>query len=249
MNDSPVFKNRITQASRSKESRIILALDLTDRNDLLAATLGTMSSLEEHICAVKLNFPVILPLSRSELLQVNQLAHSYGLQSIADIKLNDIPSTNELAIIHLSRMGFDALTVNPFIGPESLEATVLQAHEVSCGVLALVYMSHPGARFGFGSHLLEGKDHAMPVYRKFFEYSVNSQVDGVVVGANQTEILKEISCSASSIPIYSPGLGVQGGDAKLARDNGTDYFIVGRTIVQSQDPIATVTRLRETLNH
>lgn len=235
------------QACRLKRSRIILAIDLTDGPDLQAA-IRTISSLEEHICAVKLNFHLILPLSRSELLQINGLAHSYGLQSIADIKLNDIPSTNEVAIAHLAKMGFDAFTVNPFIGPDGLEATVLQAHGLECGILALIYMSHAGAHFGFGANLLEGNNQVTPIYRRFLEYAINSQVDGMVIGANQTHILKEVSCRANKIPIYSPGLGVQGGDAKQASISGTDYFIVGRAIIQSKEPIRAITQLRETLN-
>jgi orotidine-5'-phosphate decarboxylase len=225
-----------------------LAVDLTDVPDLQAA-IRTISSLEEHICAVKLNFHLILPLSRSELLQINELAHSYGLQSIADIKLNDIPSTNQVAITHLAKMGFDAFTVNPFIGPDGLEATVLQAHGLECGILALIYMSHAGAHFGFGANLLEGNNQVTPIYRRFLEYAINSQVDGMVIGANQTDILKEVSSRADKIPIYSPGLGVQGGDAKQASISGTDYFIVGRTIIQSKEPIRAITQLRETLNH
>ncbi len=249
MIDSIVFNDRINQAGRLKRSRIILAVDLTDRPDLQEATIRTISSLEEHICAVKFNFHLILPLSRSELLQINRLAHSYGLQSIADIKLNDIPSTNEVAITHLAKMGFDAFTVNPFIGPDGLEATVLHAHELGCGILALIYMSHPGAHFGFGAHLSEGDNQVTPVYRRFFENATSSQVDGMIIGANQADILKELSCKADKIPIYSPGLGAQGGDAKQASISGTDYFIVGRSIIQSKDPIMAITHLRETLNH
>jgi orotidine-5'-phosphate decarboxylase len=249
MIDSLGFKSRIGEAGRLKGSRIILALDLADSPNLHEVTLRTISSLEGHICAVKLNFHLILPLSRSELLQVNRLAHSYGLQSIADVKLNDIPSTNEHAITQLSMMGFDAVTVNPFIGPEGLQDTVLQAHKLMAGVLALVYMSHKGARFGFGSTLLESNDHTIPIYQKFIEYSVDSKVDGIVVGANQVEILKEISCGANKIPIYSPGVGVQGGDVKLASESGTDYFIIGRNIVQSEDPVGVITGLREILDH
>ena len=71
----------------------------------------------------------------------------------------------------------------------------------------------------------------------------------MVIGANQTDILKEVSSRADKIPIYSPGLGVQGGDAKQASISGTDYFIVGRTIIQSKEPIRAITQLRETLNH
>ncbi len=36
--------------------------------------------------------------------------------------------------------------------------------------------------------------------------------------------------------IYSPGVGVQGGDAKKALDAGSTYLIVGRSIYNADDP-------------
>jgi orotidine-5'-phosphate decarboxylase len=38
------------------------------------------------------------------------------------------------------------------------------------------------------------------------------------------------------IPIYAPGVGVQGGQAALARKAGARYLIVGRDITLSSDP-------------
>jgi orotidine-5'-phosphate decarboxylase len=247
MVDSAAFSHRITQASIIKRSRIILALDLTDRPDLNEFALKTISQFEGYICAIKLNFHLILPLSSSELSEVNRLVHSYDLQSIADIKLNDIPSTNKIAISHLSSMGFDAITVNPFIGTAGLRAVVVHAHELKSGILALVYMSHIGAQAGFGINFLGSNSQATSLYQKFFQDAVACRVDGVIVGANRLEILKEISCKKDRIPIYSPGVGVQGGNIKQAANSGTDYFIIGRSIIGSKDPLKTAKNLQHQL--
>jgi orotidine-5'-phosphate decarboxylase len=245
--ESAGFSHRITEASIIKRSRIILALDLTDRSDLNEFALQTISQLESYICAIKLNFHLILPLSGSELSEVNRLVHSYNLQSIADIKLNDIPSTNKIAISHLSSMGFDATTVNPFIGTAGLRAVVVQAHELNSGILALVYMSHIGAQAGFGINFVGSNSQVTSLYQKFFQDAVACRVDGVIVGANRLEILKEISCKKDRIPIYSPGVGVQGGNIKQAVNSGTDYFIIGRSIIGSKDPLKTAKTLQHQL--
>jgi orotidine-5'-phosphate decarboxylase len=245
--ESAGFSHRITEASMIKRSRIILALDLTDRSDLNEFALRTISQLESYICAIKLNFHLILPLSGSELSEVNRLVHSYNLQSIADIKLNDIPSTNKIAISHLSSMGFDATTVNPFIGTAGLRAVVVQAHELNSGILALVYMSHIGAPAGFGINFVGSNSQVTSLYQKFFQDAVACRVDGVIVGANRLEILKEISCKKDRIPIYSPGVGVQGGNIKQAANSGTDYFIIGRSIIGSKDPLKTAKTLQHQL--
>ena len=247
MVDSAAFSQRITEVSSIKRSRIILALDLTQRSNLESA-LKTISLLEKYICAIKVNFHLILPLSSSELSEVNRLVHSYGLQSVADIKLNDIPSTNKIAISHLSRMGFDAVTVNPFIGAAGLRAVVVQAHRLRRGIIALVYMSHVGARLGFGINFLGSNNQVTSLYQKFFQDSTACGVDGVIVGANRLEILKEISCKKDGIPIYSPGLGTQGGNIKHAAISGADYFIIGRSIIGSKDPLKTVKSLQHQLH-
>jgi len=233
----------MTEVSSIKRSRIILALDLTHKSNLHSA-LTTISLLEGCICAIKLNFHLILPLSGSELSEVNRLVHSYGLQSIADIKLNDIPSTNKIAISHLLHMGFDAITVNPFIGEAGLRAVVGQAHGLKGGIIALVYMSHVGARLGFGINFLASNNQVTSLYQKFFQDAMACRVDGVIVGANRLKILKEISLKKDGIPIYSPGLGTQGGNIKKAAISGADYFIIGRSIIDSKDPLKTAKSLQ-----
>jgi orotidine-5'-phosphate decarboxylase len=245
---SHAFSQRMTEVSSIKGSRIILALDLTHRTNLRSA-LKTISLLERYICAIKVNFHLILPLSCYELSEVNRLVHSYGMQSVADIKLNDIPSTNKIAISHLSRMGFDAVTVNPFIGTVGLRDVVVQAHRLNGGIIALVYMSHVGAPLGFGINFIDSNRQVTSLYQKFFQDAIASGVDGVVIGANRLEILREISHKKSGIPIYSPGLGKQGGSIKHAAKSGADYFMIGRSIIGSKDPVKTAKRLRHQLNN
>jgi orotidine-5'-phosphate decarboxylase len=235
------------EVSSLKRSRIILALDLTQRSYLKTA-LKTISLLERYICAIKVNFHLLLPLSSSELSEINRIAHSYDLQSVADIKLNDIPSTNKIAMSLLSHMGFDAITVNPFIGAGGLRAVVLQAHELNSGVIALVYMSHIGARLGFGVNLLGSNNKVTSLYQKFFQDARACRVDGIIVGANQLKILREISCRKVGIPIYSPGLGPQGGNIKNAAISGADFFIIGRSIIGSKYPLKTTKSLQHQIN-
>lgn len=207
----------------------MLALDSPAfRRNLLSFASKTIRAVEQHICAVKMNFHIILPLSAPEISRINKLVHSCGLQSIADIKLNDIENTNEVALDYLTRMGFDAVIANPFIGKAGLAAVVQKAHRTNAGIIALVYMSHPGAKEGFG---LEVGGRAL--YREFLERAVNAEADGLIVGATQLDILRQV---AKQLPVYSPGIGAQGGDATQAIKNGADYLIIGRSIVDSNQP-------------
>jgi orotidine-5'-phosphate decarboxylase len=56
------FRTRIKNSSR--KSRIILANDLDDKNvgRLESKTISNIRRLHEHLCAIKLNFQIMLPL-------------------------------------------------------------------------------------------------------------------------------------------------------------------------------------------
>ena len=55
------FCQRIDACSKSKNSKIVLAIDPLPRTDLLDFAKMLINLLEEHICAIKLNFHLILP--------------------------------------------------------------------------------------------------------------------------------------------------------------------------------------------
>jgi orotidine-5'-phosphate decarboxylase len=250
MNNAISYRKRIEYCSKSKNSKIVLALDPIFSNNVLSYLDEKINLLQEEICAIKFNFHVILPLSLQELSNVNSTIHSYGLQSIADIKLNDISYTNVVVINQLVSMGFDAVIVNPIIGMDELSRVIGPSHHHNLGVITLVYMSHAGAREGFGLNVVDDSgtsNHESPLYQRLLQYSENCDVDGIIVGGTKVDIINRIS-REKKLPIYSPGLGVQGGDPKIAAKAGTDYFIIGRSITQSRDSLKSARLLRKQIN-
>ena len=250
MNNAISYRKRIEYCSKSKNSKIVLALDPIFSNNVLSYLDEKIILLQEEICAIKFNFHVILPLSLQELSNVNRTIHSYGLQSIADIKLNDISYTNVVVINQLVSMGFDAVIVNPIIGMDELSRVIGPSHHYNLGVITLVYMSHAGAREGFGLNVVDDSgtsNHESPLYQRLLQYSENCDVDGIIVGGTKVDIINRLS-REKKLPIYSPGLGVQGGDPKIAAKAGTDYFIIGRSITQSRDSLKSARLLRKQIN-
>src|SRR5437899_1691992 len=157
------FRKRM-RISSSDKSWVILANDLNENkmDKLESRTLTNIKTLNKYLCAIKLNFHVILPLSKTSLTKINRTAHDVGLQTIADIKLNDIGNTNKIAMERLWECGFDAVIVNPIMGPKNLKELVDTSHKDKHGIIALVHMSHPGAKLGYG---LRVKD---PITSKMF---------------------------------------------------------------------------------
>lgn len=234
------FRERIARAAADKKSPVVLALDPpANKRNLPEFAAKTIRAVEQHVCAIKMNFHLLLPLSAAEISRINRLAHSCGLQSIADIKLNDIENTNEVAVDHLAKMGFDAVIANPFIGKGALGALVQKAHGAGAGVIALVYMSHPGAKEGFGLEV-GGRG----LYRAFLERAADAGADGIVVGATQLDILRQV---AGQLPVYSPGVGAQGGDVAQAVRGGADYLIIGRSIVEAKQPAKVAKEIQDSV--
>ena len=62
--------------NKDKQSNLILAIDpIYGTNNLFSYVLSTITKLGKYLCAIKLNFHVILPLSFTELQKINIVAH------------------------------------------------------------------------------------------------------------------------------------------------------------------------------
>jgi orotidine-5'-phosphate decarboxylase len=238
------FKTRINQSSRN--SRIILANDYDSTNKkIISQTIQNIKTLHKFLCGIKLNFHVLLPLGKKEIIRINKTAHQYGLQTIADIKLNDIGNTNHITSKTLWDFGFDAIIINPIMGPKAIRKIVTEAHKRDKGVIALCHMSAPEAKASYEINVkLSKNSKPKPLYQLFLKWAISNKVDGIIVGATFPKIINDCKkIAGKKLDIYSPGIGTQGGNAKKAIANGSDFLIVGRTILDSKDPVRTVKQL------
>ena len=241
------YRTRIRKSASGK-SRIILANDLENPSvkKLESNTIKNIKTLNKFLCAIKFNFHLILPLGMKSLTKINHVAHDVGLQTIADIKLNDIGNTNQIATEKLWQAGFDAVIVNPIMGPENLQNLIESAHKGDHGIITLVHMSHPGAKLGYGLTVLQQNKKMLKINELFLEWSCSMKADGIVVGATVPEIIKSSYKKAKGrCEIYSPGIGTQGGNLIDAIRSGANYLIVGRTILNAKDPVFEVKKLQE----
>lgn len=242
------FRNRMKKSSSGK-SKIILANDLEHKSveKLESATIKNIKTLNEFLCAIKFNFHLILPLGIKNIKRINKAAHDVGLQTIADIKLNDIGNTNMIAAERLWESDFDAIIVNPIMGPENLKTLVISAHKNNNGVISLVHMSHPCAKLGYGLSIKHSESKKLSkLHELFLEWSLSLKTDGIVVGATVPEIIRIChKKTKGKCEIYAPGVGTQGGDPKKALASGANYLIVGRTIFNAKDPVEEAKKLQE----
>ncbi len=242
------------EASKAKQSSIVLALDFPyqepeARKELLIKAQTVLDLVSPYVCAVKFNHHLTLPLGTFVGVQaLVRQAHEKGLLAIMDGKVNDIGSTNTTIAEYYFEAGFDALISNPFVGwEEGLEPIFDVAHRLERGVILLTYMSHKGAVEGYGQTVCDPQTGAkMKQYLSFAQKALAWTADGVVVGATVPEKIREVySFLGEKVPIYSPGVGAQGGAAEVALKAGARFLIVGREIVQAADPAEQAKRLSQ----
>ena len=237
------FKTRLSQISKSN-GKVILANDYdSSEKNLQNKTIQNIKKLNPYICGIKLNFNLLIPLIYKEIIKINKTAHDYGLQTIADIKLNDIGNTNRVTTEHLWNLGFDAVIANPIMGLDSLKNLVKSSHKEKNGVITLCHMSAPEARLSYDMEIKMGKKQQL--YQLFLNWALTAKVDGIVVGATFPKIIQYCSKQAGkNLSIFSPGVGTQGGNASEVISSGTDYLIVGRTILNAKNPVNVAKELQ-----
>ena len=160
------------------------------------------------------------------LARVMTYARNAGLIVLLDAKRGDIGSTGKayaaglLAGTDPSAAPFasDALTVSPYLGPDTLQPFVDRAHEVEGGLYILVRTSNPQSavfqdRTTDGTTVYEAiGDHVERLNREAPQDNGYGSI-GAVVGATYPQELVALRERMPSTPFLIPGYGSQGGGA------------------------------------
>jgi orotidine-5'-phosphate decarboxylase len=244
----------MAERAKNKESNIVLALDFPfekpeNRRNLFSKANQLLEAVNPYLCAVKFNHHLVLPLGTFDGVQkLVKKAHDEGLMTIMDCKVNDIGTTNQVIAEYYYAAGFDALIANPFIGwEEGLKPIFDVASRLRRGVILLIYMSHKAAVEGYGQTILDAEtEEKLPQYVSFAKKALKHSADGAIVGATYPEKIREVhEILGEKVPIYSPGIGAQGGTAQAALMAGTTYLIVGREITLAKNPAEAAKKTRD----
>ena len=160
------------------------------------------------------------------LARVIRYARSAGLIVICDAKRGDIGTTAEAyargylagADPQAAPWHADALTVNPYLGRDTLEPFVKVAIERGAGIYVLVKTSNPGSA-SFQDRQADGQTiyrHVAQVVEELAEQTAEENgfgCVGAVVGATYPEELAELRAAMPHAPLLVPGYGSQGGAA------------------------------------
>ncbi len=156
------------------------------------------------------------------------------LPVIIDCKRGDIgKSSANYAKQYLENMDYDAITISPYMGFDSVEPFIKYCNaEDAKGVYILVRTSNPGAADFQNRKMEDGRPLYQHVADKVIEWAKDRPGVGAVVGATSLPELGEIlkMFAGKDIPVLVPGVGAQGGSAKnvaaIAREVGFELELL-----------------------
>ena len=215
------FADRLVDAVERKGAPLCVGLDPDPA--LMPAGVGVaqfcrgiVDAVAEHAVAVKPQsafFEAQGPTGWETLAEVCEYARMAGLLVVADAKRGDVPSTDRAYAAAFAPLA-DALTVNPYLGFDSLEPFF--AHE-GLGVLAILKTSNPGSADIQDLPLADGRplwQHIAVLLDRWGEDLVGANGLsrlGAVVGATHPEVLETVRSLMPRAVFLLPGVGAQGG--------------------------------------
>ena len=150
---------------------------------------------------------------------------------ICDAKRGDIGNTAAKYTEEIfDWFGFDAVTVNPYLGFDSIEPFLKREDK---GIIILCRTSNPGAA-DFQDLRINGAPLYQIVAKKIVKWNKQYGNCLMVTGATWPKQLSEIRKIASDIPFLVPGIGAQGGEVEAAVKNGQDKKGAGLIINSSR---------------
>jgi orotidine-5'-phosphate decarboxylase len=224
------FADRLAAEVERKRSQLVVGLDPQAElmpvelgGDVARFCRGIIDAVAPHAVAVKPQlafFEVLGPVGMAAFDEVCLYARRAGLLVIADGKRGDIGSTARAyaeAYVDSDSPRADALTVNPYLGRESVEPYLAAARRHGAGVFPIVKTSNAGADVQ-DVVLSDGRPlwhHIATLVADWGEDllgEVGLSCVGAVVGATHPRAVAEARRLMPQAILLLPGVGAQGGD-------------------------------------
>jgi orotidine-5'-phosphate decarboxylase len=236
-----IFNDKLKDAVQKNRSLVCVGLDtdpalIPSGMNVLEFNKAIINATADFVCAYKPNIAFYEAQGEKGLVALHKTIEyvPQNIPVILDAKRGDIGNTAQsYAKAVFEQMGCDAVTVNPYLGFDSLEPFLNYKEK---GVIIICRTSNKGgADFQALPCQFEGK--TMPLYEvvalKASRWNTNRNL-GLVVGATYPEELKNIRQANPDMPILIPGVGAQGGDLELSVRNGIDAHNRGIIINSSR---------------
>jgi orotidine-5'-phosphate decarboxylase len=216
------FTTKLANAIRQHDSLLCVGLDpdigrfpgvLQGRSDaVFEFCRAIIDATASYACAFKPQIAYFAALAAEDQLQAicDYLNQSYpDIPIVLDAKRGDIGATAEqYAREAFERYKADAVTVNPYMGFDSIEPYLQWTEK---GVIVLCRTSNPGGS-DLQSLLVDGQPLYQHVARLVAQQWNRNGQCALVVGATFPQEIAEVRKIVGEMPLLVPGIGAQGGD-------------------------------------
>jgi len=228
------FIDRMDRILKARDSLVCVGLDpdpalfpkpvraLPARRRLDRFLDGMVSATLPHAAAYKMQLGTYLPYGEAGLRSLRRITREIGATRlrILDLKANDIPNIMRFfRDAAFDELGFDAITVTPWLGWETLEPFHADSAH---GVFVVAHSSNPGA--------VDFQE--IPTPRGPLWLAVIGEVRrlahahgnvGAVVGATFSDAFRVARTTlGNTVPLLVPGIGAQGGTLATVVREGVD---------------------------
>jgi orotidine-5'-phosphate decarboxylase len=219
------FLDKLLSASRKNKSLLCIGLDpdisLMPKIDILDFNKAIIDSTADLVCSYKPNLAFYEALGLDglkTLLKTVEYVPDF-IPVIGDGKRGDIGNTAKAyAKALFDTYGFDAATVNPYLGYDSVQPFIEYSDK---GIFILCRTSNPGAADFQSLADNQGRRLYEAVAFKARDWNAQNNI-GLVVGATYPDELKTVRQMCPEMPLLIPGIGAQGGDLSSTVKNGID---------------------------
>jgi orotidine-5'-phosphate decarboxylase len=238
------FTSRLQAAWKANDSLVCVGLDPEpkkfpeivrgSRDAIFEFNKAIIDATYDQVCAYKPQFAHYAA-HRAEVELERTIAYirvrAPNALVILDSKRGDIGSTAEqYAVEAFERYAADAVTVNPYLGLDSLAPFLQHANK---GVIILCRTSNPGARDLQDLRVGDRALYQIVADRVAQDWNQHGNCM-LVVGATYPDELAEIRRRVGNVPFLVPGVGAQGGDVAQAVTKGRTSDGTGLIISSSR---------------
>ncbi len=224
-------RNKVNEQISAKRSLLCVGLDSDPakipkifrsmERPVLEFNRSVIRATREHAVAYKINTAFYEARGIEGLRDMQETLENLPCESlsIADAKRADIGNTSEkYAQAFFDHWNFDALTVAPYMGHDSIEPFFDYEQKL---IFVLCLTSNPGSADFEEKQLQSGPALYESVLGKVQEWDRSGNA-GIVVGATKSSQLRKIRTDAPGLFFLIPGVGAQGGSLQESAALGVD---------------------------
>lgn len=248
----PAMTATTQQTTLSPKERLIVALDVGTADEARQI----FAELRDSVCSFKIGLQLYTVAGPDF---VRKLVDSRA-KIFLDLKFHDIPNTVAKAAVEAARLGVWMFNVHAIGGSEMMRRTVCEVNDVCESeslerpkIIAVTVLTSSDSAAMLEIGINENIESAVVNLARL---SAECGLDGVVASANEIEAIRT-NVDNKDFLIVTPGIRpsfATNDDQRrvmtpgLAVRSGSDYLVIGRPILQSEDRVGTIKGIIEEMS-